>query len=771
MAYDGTIKIDTSIDGKGFQDGLKKLGGIAATGIAAVTAALGAGFVYAAKTGMEFEAQMSRVKAISGATAEEFQKLNEQAKQLGADTAFSATEAAQGMENLASAGFTTTEIMEAMPGMLNLAASAGEDLATSSDIAASTLRGFGLAASDAGHVADVLAKNAAQTNAAVLDTGYAMKYIAPVAQTAGWSLESVTAAIGEMADAGIKGEQAGTTLRGALTRLMKPSKPAAEAMDAIGFSAYDAAGKMKPLSQMIGELSDKTKALSEEQRNQYIAQIFGTESLSGMTVLLQKGGPALDKMTESLKSSDGAADEMAKTMQDNLKGAIEQLGGSVETLGIELYEGIDNPLKDVVNNLGAYIDQLTDAFKSGGVDGLIAETGTVFASLATDIANQTPAIITAGVNAIQSFLTGIQQNSGRISIAAVGIVTALISGMISITPQLVTTGIDLALGLIDGLSQTIPQLIPIAIGAVLSLADNLVGNIDKIVDAGIQLLLGLAQGIMDSLPTLIEKVPVIINNFADAVYRNLPNILAAGVQLIVILGKGIINSIPTIIANAGEIVKAIINVFTLVNLFSFGTKIITGLGNGIKSLGSWIKTRAGDIMAAIKSPFASAGTALKDAGINLIKGLWNGISSVKKWILSKISGFMGDIVGGVKNFFQIKSPSRLMANEIGRFLPPGITVGMDKAMPAALQDMKAQMAAMMEQARVTISAEQARLGATFNAQSTYQLAYAGAAAQTQDSAESPSFFIENHLIVNDRELAVAAGPAFAKELGWKGGKK
>lgn len=158
----------------------------------------------AIKVGSDFEAQMSRVKAISGATGEEFEKLKNQAIQLGADTAFSSTQAAEGMENLAAAGFATNEIIEAMPGLLDLAAASGEDLANSSDIAASTLRGFGLAASDAGHIADVLAENANRTNSSVAETGEAMKYIAPLARAAGISMEETAAAIGIMANAGIQ---------------------------------------------------------------------------------------------------------------------------------------------------------------------------------------------------------------------------------------------------------------------------------------------------------------------------------------------------------------------------------------------------------------------------------------------------------------------------------------------------------------------------------------------------------------------------------------
>lgn len=290
----------------------------------------------AVKAGNDFEAQMSRVSAIAGAYGNDLEKLRQQAIDLGADTSFSATSAAEAMENLASAGFDTQEIMEAMPGMLNLAASSGEDLASSADIAASTLRAFQLEASEAGHVADVLAKNAADTNAAISDTGLAMKYVAPVAQSAGWSLEEVAAAIGVLADANIKGEQAGTTLRGALTSLMGTSDEAQKAMDDLGITFYDAQGKMKPLSTIIDELQKSTEGLTDEQRDNRLVTIFGTDALSGMKVLLASSKEKLDSLTEGLKNADGASKKMSDTMMDNTKGSVEAMNGSLETAAITI---------------------------------------------------------------------------------------------------------------------------------------------------------------------------------------------------------------------------------------------------------------------------------------------------------------------------------------------------------------------------------------------------------------------------------------------------
>lgn len=368
---DGKVVIETDLDSSGVESGLSRLQGTITKGIAAI--GIGKLFSEAVKTGMDFEAQMSRVKAISGATGEEFAKLKEQAKQLGADTAFSATEAAEGMENLASAGFSTSEIIAAMPGMLDLAASSGEDLASSADIAASTLRGFGLEASSAGHVADVLAKNAAATNAAVVDTGEAMKYVAPVAKTMGIEFEETAAAIGIMADAGIKGSQAGTTLRGALSRIAKPTKAMQETMDSLGLSFYDSNGKMKSLTDITEMLETKMSGLTDEQKNQALVTLFGQESLSGMMALMDRGSGEVRKLTDEYKNCDGSAKDMAKTMQDNLSGAVEEFGGSVESLGIEIFENIEGPLKKAVRSGTTELNKLTKAVKNNKIEEIVPE--------------------------------------------------------------------------------------------------------------------------------------------------------------------------------------------------------------------------------------------------------------------------------------------------------------------------------------------------------------------------------------------------------------
>ncbi|QCK24241.1 phage tail tape measure protein [Enterococcus faecium] len=320
--------------------------------------------VAAAKVGGDFEEQMSRVKAISGATGKSFDELRQQAVDLGAKTVFSAKESAAGMEKLASAGFSAQEIMKAMPGLLDLAAVSGGDVALASENTATALRGFGLEASQAGHVADVFARAAADTNAEVGDMGEALKYVAPVANSMGISLEETAAAIGIMSDAGIKGSQAGTTLRGALSRLARPTKAMQDTMDNLGVSFYDADGKMKPLKTQVELLKKAFEGLTPEQQQNALVTLYGQESLSGMMALIDKGPDSLGKLTKSLKDSDGAADDMARTMQDNMNSSIEQMFGAFESAAIVIQKILAPSIKKVADAISGLVEKFVSAPES-----------------------------------------------------------------------------------------------------------------------------------------------------------------------------------------------------------------------------------------------------------------------------------------------------------------------------------------------------------------------------------------------------------------------
>ncbi|MFL2063966.1 phage tail tape measure protein [Latilactobacillus sakei] len=327
-----------------------KVGAVAVAGLS----------IAAIKTGADFEHQMSRVGAIAGASGSDLKALNDQAIKLGADTAFSAKEAAGGMENLASAGMNSKQIMQAMPGVLNLAAVSGGDVALSAENAATALNGFGLEASDSAHVADVFARAAADTNAEASDMGEALKMVAPQAHSAGLSLEETAAAIGTLSDAGIKGTMAGSNLGMALTRVQKPSAGASDAMAELGFKAYDSSGKMKPLAQQVSELKDKLSGMTDKQKQFYTSEIYGVQGGRAMNIMLQAQSGKLENLTNKLKNSDGSAANMAKTMQNDLASSVEQLGGSFESTAIILEETFSGILKGGVDGITDSVGKFND---------------------------------------------------------------------------------------------------------------------------------------------------------------------------------------------------------------------------------------------------------------------------------------------------------------------------------------------------------------------------------------------------------------------------
>jgi len=231
--------------------------------------------------------------------------------------------------------------------------------------------------------------------------------------------------------------------------------------------------------------------------------------------------------------------------------------------------------------------------------------------------------------------------------------------------------------LVSGLTQALPKLIPAAISMIKGFAGTITNNIGTIVDMGINLILSLVQGLVSSLPTLIQEVPRIINEFSSSIYAQLPKILQAGIKIIGMLVKGIISSIPTIIANLPQIILAIVNVVTLYNWASLGKSLITKLGEGIKgmsgNIGATAKGLAESAINAIKSIF----TGGNNIGKNLIQGIWNGMSNMKQWVLDNITGLAKNIAGAFTGFFQMQSPSKLMAL-YGQYIAEGLAQGIDK---------------------------------------------------------------------------------------------
>ena len=340
-------------------------------------AVIGVASVAAAKktidVGKSFETGMSEVQAISGASGKDLEKLSAKAKQMGATTKFSATESATALKYMAMAGWKTNQMVSGLSGVMNLAAASGEDLGIVSDIVTDSMTAFGLKAKDSGHFADVLAKASSSSNTNVAMMGETFKYVAPLAGSMKYSIEDTATAIGLMANAGIKGSQAGTELRSILTRLVKPPKDAAAALSALGISTTKADGSMKPMRQTMAELREKFSGLTDSQKSQYAAAIAGQEAMSGLLAIVNASDSDFNKLQKAIDNSSGAAKKQADIMNNNLQGALYDLGSAAEAVGIGIYEDIKTPLTKAVGVGTKQLRILSSKLKKGGIKKIVPE--------------------------------------------------------------------------------------------------------------------------------------------------------------------------------------------------------------------------------------------------------------------------------------------------------------------------------------------------------------------------------------------------------------
>lgn len=372
------------------------------TSALATATMMAAPIALSAATAANFEAMMSKVKAITGSTGEDFEKLTAKARELGRSTKYSATQSAEAMTFLGMAGWKTNEILSGMPGLLNLAAAGGTDLARTADIVSDVLTAMGMSADKSTHLADVFASTITTTNTNVEMLGDTMKYAAPVAHAFGATLEETAALAGIMANSGIKASQAGTALRSGFLRLAGPPKMASKAMEKLGMSMNDISAEQKEatlaleslgismgdtagpkkMSGILTELKNKTADLGKEEKLATLKAIFGTEAATGWLAVLESGPETFDKLVTQLEKSDGAAEKMAQVMNENAKGALITLKSASEDLGISIGNTLLPVLADQTNGLASIAAKASEwAQKHSTLTEIVIKAGLAFGAI------------------------------------------------------------------------------------------------------------------------------------------------------------------------------------------------------------------------------------------------------------------------------------------------------------------------------------------------------------------------------------------------------
>ena len=409
------------------------------------------------------------------------------------------------------------------------------------------------------------------------------------------------------------------------------------------------------------------------------------------------------------KGADASGD-FAKTLDTSLANQLRVTKNDITSLCEEMGQ---NLLPSVLNGtkvIREEIRNISEAFKNGGFNGMAEQIGVSIGTLLTKMAEQLPNIVNMGITIIQSLVNGIQQNLPTITNSALQIVTSLTTGLLQMLPQLLNMGIQIICQLAIGIGQQAPTLIPLMVDCIVNMVNTLINNLPLIIDAGMQLLDGLVTGILNALPKLIENIPKIIETIVTTLTSKLPDIIEKGGDILLKLIDGIINNLPKLIEAIPKIITSFVEGISnnLPRIIEAGILIIGKLAVGLVKAIPTLVAALPQIINAIFQGFAQVDWA--QIGVNIVKGIWNGIKSLAGWLWNKVSGFAGDIVDSFKSKLGIHSPSRVMRDMVGKFIPAGISVGIEKGMPKLENDTMANLKSLYTKMQGVINSDSLGLG-------------------------------------------------------------
>ena len=672
-SYDGSLKFDTAIDENGFNSGITKLGGLAKGGLKVLAAAVaGVATAFGAVTKASLDSVASLEQNIGGV-----------------ETLFK--DSAQTVIDNANNAYKTAGV------------SANKYMETVTSFSASLLQGLGNNTAEAARIADMAMVDMSD-NANKFGTN--MEDIQNAYQ--GFAKQNYT-----MLD-NLKLGYGGTQEE--MIRLINDSGILNEKIDDLDNVSF---------AQMI-------QAIHKIQENMGIAGTTSEEALTTIEGSVGAAKAAFDNFLNGSGSPQSLADAVitaGRNITDNLMEIVPRLAEELPQVGSLLMDSLSESLNSgKLNELmsvgGQIVSNLTTGIVSA-LPGLVTAAAQIISSFTENIGSSIPQLLNSGMQIIQAFVSGMLQVLPSIGTFAVQLVTALYTYLTEQGPGLLQQGYELLDNLVTGFVQAIPEALPKILDFIQGIGEQLAAAAPVMIQKGFELLSKLVEGIVTAVPILISRVPEIISTFANIINDNFPTILAKGAELLGQLALGLIQAIPTLVANIPQIISAIVDVITAFNWLNLGKTIIQALGNGIKAmvgfvksagtsvfngiksaiqnlpstllnigksaisgLGnairsgiSLVKSAASNIVSSVVSTISSIPGKMLSIGKNIVQGLWNGISDMTGWIIDKIQGFGSSVLSGIKDFFGIESPSKLMRDEVGKYLAQGVGVGFELNMP------------------------------------------------------------------------------------------
>lgn len=652
--------------------------------------------VAAVKTAADYESAMSNVQAITGATGDDFKKLTQLGKDLGASTAWSAQECAEAMQYTGMAGWTAQQNIDGLKGILDLASASGTELARTSDIMTDAISAFGYKASDSAKFADVMTKACTAANVSVDTLGESYKYCGAICGTMGYSIDEVTTSLAVMGNMGIKGSQAGTALKNAISNMAAPTKNMKAAMDDLGISITNQDGSMKSWGDVIKNLQGSFKGLSQDQQAAYAKQLFGKESMAGMLAIINTSTKDYNALADSIKNSGGAANDAAQTQLNNLNGQLTLLKSALEGAAITIGDKLLPYIKSAVTWVQKATDwfnglsdaQVNTIMKIAGVVAAIGPAIMIFGKLTSGIgqavltfgkisgaiakAGGVLGLITSPAGIVIGVLAGVAaaafliiKNWDKVKPAVMKVKDAFTSVMPSIK-QTIANAISAAMPIITTLVKTFKDIIPKAI----NVAKNVIAAITPVIKTVVNTVSAIIPIIAKTFVSVAQKLTPAVKTIANVVKAAIPVIGKLFAAAFTFVGNTItkvmpyINRIAKVIGSVlvfavkavSPVVQKMASTFSIVftSVFNIVSKIVNKLKPVFNGIGIVIKAVMAVVKTEITTAFRIAANVIESAA-GSIKQVISGITKVFNGILDFISGvFTGNwkkAWEGVKNIF------------------------------------------------------------------------------------------------------------------------
>ena len=637
----------------------------------------------AVKTAADFDSGMSKVAAISGATGDDLQALRDKAREMGSKTKFSASEAAEAMEYMAMAGWKTTDMLGGIEGIMNLAAASGESLATTSDIVTDALTAFGLKADDAGHFSDVLAAASSNANTNVSMMGETFKYAAPIAGALGFSVEDTAEAIGLMANAGIKGSQAGTSLRTIMNNLAGEVKICGSALGEVTIQTTNADGSMRELSDILADCRGAFSQLSESEQAAAAEALVGKNAMSGFLALMNAAPEDIDKLSSAIENCDGKSAEMAATMQDNLAGQLTILKSQLEELAISFGEILMPAIRSIVSGIQGFVDKLnsmdettkkvivTIALIVAAIGPVLIVVGKVISAVGT-IMTIVPKVA-AAIKAVKGAFAGLNAvmaaNPIILVIAAIAALVAAFIYLWNTSDEFRQFWIDLwenikavAIAVWEAIStffsqawEAIKATAETVWNAIKEFFSGLWEDIKSVFETVVAAITGFLSSAWEGIKSTAEAVWNAIRGFFTGLWDGIKSIFETVVTAIATFLLGAWNGIQT---TANTVWTAISGFFTSIwdAISTIFTTVVNAITTFLSTAWAGIQSTAQAVWNAISSFFSTIWngiqtvfTTVVNAISSFLTGAWNGIQNTATAVWNTISGFISTIWSGIQN--------------------------------------------------------------------------------------------------------------------------